>query len=223
MTFADLFVILMLVVLEGLLSLDNALVLAVQVKHLPKHQQGRALTWGMYGAVAFRILALVFVSYLMQIAWLKACGAAYLLVLAWRGLSATKSNSYDAKPGLAGFGFWQTVVLVEFTDIVFSIDSIMTAVGMSTKHAVVFIGGFLGIVMMRFAATIFVRLMNLFPRLERTAYWLVAVVGGKLMLELFKVDFHSYTKPGFWLQWTCFGLALGYGLTERNKIQETAG
>ena len=55
-----------LVLLEGLLSADNALVLAVMVRHLPKNQQRRVLFWGIWGAVGFRVLALLLSSILLQ-------------------------------------------------------------------------------------------------------------------------------------------------------------
>ena len=55
-----------LVLLEGLLSADNALVLAVMVRHLPKNQQRRVLFWGIWGAVGFRVLALLAASILLH-------------------------------------------------------------------------------------------------------------------------------------------------------------
>jgi predicted tellurium resistance membrane protein TerC len=55
-----------LVLLEGLLSADNALVLAVMVRHLPKNQQRRVLFWGIWGAVGFRVLALLLASVLLH-------------------------------------------------------------------------------------------------------------------------------------------------------------
>ena len=71
-----------LVVLEGLLSADNALVLAVMVRHLPKPQQKRALRYGMLGAFVFRLIAVVFASTLLQYWILKVLGGVYLLYIA---------------------------------------------------------------------------------------------------------------------------------------------
>jgi len=71
-----------LVVLEGLLSADNALVLAVMVRHLPRHQQKRALRYGMLGAFGFRLIAVVFASTLLHYWILKVLGGLYLLYIA---------------------------------------------------------------------------------------------------------------------------------------------
>ena len=81
--FADLVTIGLLVLLEGLLSADNALVLAILVLSLPRAQQRRALRYGMVGAFGFRAVAVLLASYLMQVAWVKLAGGAYLAYLAY--------------------------------------------------------------------------------------------------------------------------------------------
>lgn len=67
-----------LVVLEGLLSADNALVLAVMVKHLPEKQRKKALTYGLIGAYFFRFLFIGLGMILIKFWWIKLLGAAYL-------------------------------------------------------------------------------------------------------------------------------------------------
>ena len=61
----DLAVIGLLIVLEGVLSIDNALVLGILAKRLPKRQQGRALTYGLVGAFVFRLIAIALAAYLL--------------------------------------------------------------------------------------------------------------------------------------------------------------
>lgn len=77
-----------LIIIEGLLSVDNAAVLATMVMDLPKHQRHKALRYGIVGAYVFRGLCLLFASFLVQIWWLKPIGGLYLLYLVvdwWRG------------------------------------------------------------------------------------------------------------------------------------------
>ena len=201
--------ILFLIFMEGLLSFDNALALAVMCRHLPPEQQRRALTYGMAGAFFFRALALVFLTYLMQNVWVKILGGSYLLWLT----TAFFLRSDEEKPTAAQAttaDFWRTVVLVELTDIAFSVDSILAAVAVSSEWWVVFTGGILGIIMMRFAAGAFISLLNRFPKLEQTAYLLVGLVGAKLILEgWWKVDFHSGTP--FWIFWGCMAISITLG------------
>ena len=70
-----------LVIIESLLSVDNAAVLATLVIDLPKEQRSKALRYGILGAYAFRGLAMIFASYLIGFWWLKPIGGLYLLWL----------------------------------------------------------------------------------------------------------------------------------------------
>src|ERR1044072_3429278 len=78
----DLLVIGILVVLEGELSIDNALVLGLLARRLPKHLQGRALTYGLVGAFVFRVIAIATAAYLLEWRVAKLLGGAYLLWVA---------------------------------------------------------------------------------------------------------------------------------------------
>src|SRR2546425_13006889 len=82
----DLLVIGLLVVLEGTLSIDNALVLGLLARRLPKNLQGRALTYGLIGAFVFRIIAIGAAAYLLRWRWVKLIGGLYLLYVALRHL-----------------------------------------------------------------------------------------------------------------------------------------
>lgn len=190
--------ILLLVFMEGVLSLDNAMVLAVLAKSLPHSQQRRALTYGMVGAFAFRAISLLLLNYLMQATWLKLLGGGYLLWMAYSHFTsgAQEENRVNSKPR----SFWATVAIIEMTDIAFSVDSILAAVAVSPNFYVVLVGGILGIIMMRVAANGFIKLLNRFPRLEHTAYLLVAVIGAKLVLEYFGINLHhGIGAVGFWI------------------------
>ena len=80
-TGSDLLTVSLLVALEGLLSADNAMVLAVLVLGLPKSEQRKALRYGILGAFAFRIVAIIFAAWLINIRVVMLIGAAYLLWL----------------------------------------------------------------------------------------------------------------------------------------------
>ncbi len=183
-TFAigDLGVVLILIGLEGLLSADNALVLAIMVRHLPKDQQRRALLYGLGGAFVFRLIAIVLASKILALWWLQAVGAAYLLFLPLKHfLSRSHGGGDEAKN--AGKAFWPTVVAVEVADIAFALDSVLAGVAMvrgQDKIWVVYFGAIIGVVLLRFAASFFVKLLDQFPDLDHVAYLLVGWVGVKL-------------------------------------------
>ncbi|MCO5141484.1 MAG: hypothetical protein M9962_00160 [Oligoflexia bacterium] len=222
-TGADLMAVGFLIFLEGILSIDNALVLALLVRHLPKDLQKKALVYGIAGAVIFRIAAISMASYLMEWRWVKFVGGAYLVYLALAYLLTKNKDEQDEdKPGRER-GFLMTVLVVELTDIAFAVDSILTAVALSNKLWVVVTGGLLGLLMMRFAAGVFIKLLDRFPRFEGTAYLLVFIIGVKLLVDGFhlpNIDFHSFSSPAFWIFWLSMLAALGWGFVPHKTNQE---
>lgn len=170
-----------LVVLEGLLSGDNALVLAIMVRHLPREQQKKALLYGLGGAFFFRLVAILFATVILKQWWLQAIGAAYLILISVKHFVGSRSEK-EVKP--VGKGFWPTVIAVELTDIAFAIDSVLAGITFihndSRKIWVVLFGAIVGIVLLRFAAGAFVRILDRYPVLDHVAYALVAWVGVKL-------------------------------------------
>ena len=185
---ADLVTIGLLVLLEGLLSADNALVLAILVLGLPKRDQRKALRYGIVGAFFFRIVAILLAVHLIQVGFVKLIGAAYLLWLSYSHFfgRAAGEDRRVIKPATAWLGlspFWATVVKVELTDIVFAIDSILVAVAISSKLWVIITGGILGIVMMRLLIGQLLPLIRKYPPLVDGAFVIIAWVAVKLLLE----------------------------------------
>jgi YkoY family integral membrane protein len=187
---ADLVTILLLVLLEGLLSADNAMVLAVLVLGLPRSEQQKALRYGIIGAFVFRGLAIVFAAQMIQLSLVKLIGGAYLLWLPYQhffrgGDASERRTPVPARAWLGMSAFWATVVKVELTDIVFAIDSILVAVAMSPKLWVVLTGGILGIVAMRLVIGQMLAIVRRYPALVDGAFIIIAWVGLKLFIEYF--------------------------------------
>jgi YkoY family integral membrane protein len=185
---SDLLTVALLVALEGLLSADNAMVLAVLVLGLPKREQRKALRYGIAGAFAFRTIATLLAYYLIRLGWVKLVGAGYLLYLVYRHFgtgesAAERRQPRRAKPWMGLSAFWSTVVKVELTDVVFAIDSILVAVAMSPKMWVILTGGILGILMMRLVIGQFLSLVQRYPPLVDGAFVIIAWVGVKLLVE----------------------------------------
>lgn len=193
-------VLLVLVGLEGLLAADNAVVMAVMVKHLPKEQQKKALFYGLLGAFVFRFLALFMITFLVNIWQVQALGAAYLLFISIKHIYDSRKKNDEINEveenEAKGSGFWFTVLKVELADIAFAIDSMLAAVAIAVtlphlgefeigginggQFAVMFLGGVIGLIIMRFAAHKFVKLLEKYPTLETAAFLIVGWVGVKL-------------------------------------------
>lgn len=198
--FASLTVIVNLVLIESLLSVDNAAVLATMVLDLPKDQRRKALKYGILGAYLFRGLCLLFASLLIGIWWFKPVGGIYLLILAIRHfftkpkktdeslqeeLEHTK-DSWLYRKTLGAFGnFWATVILVELMDLAFSIDNVIAANAYTKNIILIWAGVFIGILAMRFVAQGFVKLMEKYPFLDTCAYLVIGLLGAKLTLSVY--------------------------------------
>jgi YkoY family integral membrane protein len=223
---SDLLTIALLVALEGLLSADNAMVLAVLVLGLPKAQQRKALRYGILGAFGFRTVAILAAAYLIQLGWVKLLGAGYLLYLVYRHFGGGESGDDRRKPppATAAFGlsaFWATVVKVELTDIVFAIDSILVAVAMSPKLWVILTGGVLGIIAMRLVIGQLLSLVERYPPLVDGAFIIIAWVGLKLLIEYLHVEGYVAFEIPKWLSLglivVIFGLAFAYARREERR------
>jgi len=205
---SDLVTIGLLVLLEGLLSADNALVLAILVLGLPRHQQRKALRYGILGAFAFRITATVFAAYMIRLWWVKLAGALYLLWLPYHHFSQQGGAEERRRVRAATrwgplSAFWTTVIKVELTDVVFAVDSILVAVAMSSKLWVIVTGGVLGIVAMRMLIGQLLVFVQRYPPLVDAAFVIIAWVGLKLLIEFL----HQVHVIGFEIpRWLSLGL-----------------
>ena len=155
--------------MECLLSVDNAVVLAAQTRVLPTlREQEESLFYGIWGSYLFRFLVI----------GIKFFG---------------KQPIHKQKQSVAGKltgrkRFWAVVAQIEFTDIVFSVDSVLAALAVSSNPVIVLIGGLIGILCMRGIAEVIMKLMRKVPELEPMAYLLIAVIAVKLFLTVPAID-----------------------------------
>jgi tellurite resistance protein TerC len=178
-------VIISLIIIEGLLSVDNALAIAAMANHLPGKQKYMALKFGIIGAYLFRGLCLAFAAWVIANPWLKICGAAYLIYLMCEHFTGGGDEDNDGESdSKTQRGFLATIIAIEIMDLSLSVDNIVAAVAMSPKLWVVCTGVFIGILALRFVAGACIKLIEKFPILEETAFLLIGYVGFILVYEL---------------------------------------
>ena len=185
----DWMIILSLILIECLLSVDNAIVLAAQTQKLPtKKEQEKSLFYGIWGAYIFRFLLIGLGSYLINFWEIKVIGAAYLMYLSvkhfWGRAHPHKEHPSKKKRRPVLPLFWSVVISIEAMDVVFSIDSILASLAISPNPVIVLIGGLVGILAMRGVAEIIMRLLEIVPELEVVAYGLIALIAVKLFLTI---------------------------------------
>lgn len=202
----DWMMILTLILMECLLSVDNAVVLAAQTQVLPtKKQQEKSLLYGLWGAYLFRFIVIGIGTYLINFWEIKLLGGLYLFYLVYKYFydlrhpekvkadekskeEAEKEKLLNKKKHRLSL-FWRTVISIESMDIVFSIDSVLAALAMSSNPVVVLIGGMIGILCMRGVAEVIIKLMKIIPELQTMAYILIAIIALKLLLSLPPLNF----------------------------------
>jgi tellurite resistance protein TerC len=229
LSWSTIVIIVQLIFLEGILSIDNAAVLGAMAAPLPTDQPipwPRALHWlqepsaqllgmqreaalkvGLLGAYLGRFLMLLIATLIVRNVWLRVLGATYLIYLAVEHMAHLEAHTGDEQATGAAtnhkrqVGFWSTVAVIELADLAFSLDNVVAAITLSHQLWVVMVGVGLGIIAMRFAATLFTRLIEWEPALQIGAYLLVFSLGVELLLKEF---FHLHLA-----ELAQFGISLG--------------
>jgi tellurite resistance protein TerC len=184
-------IIISLIVIEGLLSVDNALAIAAMASHLPGKQKYIALRLGIIGAYAFRGLVLLIAAWIIQNEWVKWFGAAYLVYLMCSHLTQAEHGEDESLGGKKKPGLFMTIAQIELMDLSLSVDNVIAAVALAPKGPdgqekmwVVYTGVAIGILALRLAAGVCIRLLQKYPILAQTAFLLVGYVGFILVFEL---------------------------------------
>jgi tellurite resistance protein TerC len=214
-----LYIIVQVIFLEGILSIDNAAVLGAMVSVLPQKdmipwpgplkflgpivhrilggQRYAALKVGLLGAYIGRGLMLVLANFVIHNPYLKILGAGYLIKLAFENLGEPEAGEDDQirTKRIEGKNFWSVVIAVELADLAFSLDNVVAVVALSNNLYVVMFGVFIGILTMRFAASIFTLMILKEPILKSAAYLVVFNIGAELLLdEFFGIEVNAGLK-----------------------------
>ena len=206
-----------LAMLEILLSADNAIILAMLSSALPYALRAKALYIGTLSAFFLRALALVAIATLIEYQWIQLFGAAYLLYLSLRYFARKK----DRMLLLTGSqNFWKTVLLIELFDLAFALDSILAGVAfirtnasLESKLWIIYVGGMLGLLGVRFAAHLFSEFIHRFPKFKTSAYLMIGWIGLKLGVTTLTAPPPSLEFV-FWIGIVCFLL---FGLISKPR------
>jgi YkoY family integral membrane protein len=216
--------LLTLAFVELSLSADNAIVLALLTHSLNPHLRKKALLIGSLSAFFFRGLAILGVNYLLNYLWIQLIGGAYLIYLSLRYFCSKKGSA--SLKDLQNFSFWKTVFLIEAFDLAFAVDSILAGMAfiassqipgaLNPKLWIVYFGGMIGLLGIRYAAHWFSELIEKFPGLEMSTYLMVGWIGLKLSYEG-AASFLPHKIAYEPLFWTILALFFLLGFTARPK------
>ena len=185
-------VILGLILIEGLLSVDNALAIAAMAAHLDEKRRATAMNIGYIGAYGFRVLALLFASYIIDNHWIMFIGALYLVWLMCAHFAGQKGVAEDEGEvvNVHHRTFAGTITMISLMDLSLSVDNVVAAIALSPNDLwPVYVGVTIGIIALRLVAGVAVKMIEKYPVLEHTAFVLVGYVGLLLLTEL---QFHDF-------------------------------
>ncbi len=175
-----------LIALELLLSADNAVALASLTKSLDSSElRSRALNIGITISLLFRIILIILSNVLLKFIIIRVFAGFYLIYLFFSNvfLNSDIENAENRTDNKNNLRFLRVVALLSITDFAFSIDSITTAVAISDQYILIIFGAVIGVLALRFTSGIFLKLLDIFSRLETAGYVAILIVGIKLLLN----------------------------------------
>ncbi|TVP58284.1 MAG: DUF475 domain-containing protein [Nodularia sp. (in: Bacteria)] len=208
-------VLLILVLLEAVLSADNAIALAAIAQGLEdKELERKALNFGLVVAYVLRISLILTATWIQKYWQFELLGAAYLLWLVFQHFTSEEAD--DAHHGPRFKSLLQAIPVIAFTDLAFSLDSVTTAIAVSQEKWLVLTGATIGIITLRFMTGLFIRWLDEFKNLEDAGYITVAFVGLRLLMRVI----NDNLVPPEWAVITAIALVLVWGFSQRNVIEE---
>ncbi len=207
-----LFLLVILVALEAVLSADNAIALASIAQGLEDEElERRALNFGLLVAFVLRMALILTATWVIKFWQFELLGALYLLWLVFQHFS-TPEGPEGEHHGPRFASLWQAIPLIALTDLAFSLDSVTTAIAVSDKTWLILTGATIGIITLRFMAGLFIRWLDEYLHLEDAGYITVGLVGLRLLLKVVADDL----VPPEWLMITAIGLLFIWGFSKRN-------
>ena len=172
------------------LSGDNAVVIALAARSLPRKQQKQAIFWGSAAAIILRILLTLFAVALLALPWLKLVGSALLL---WIGIKLLVPD--DEEPGVtASDNLLVAIRTILIADLVMSLDNVIAVAAAAGGHwGLMIVGLAISIPIVIFGATLLVKLMERFPVIITIGAALIGFVAGEMAWE--DIAISDWTSP----------------------------
>ncbi|MBD3917984.1 TerC family protein [Paenibacillus sp. PR3] len=194
--------LLQIVFIDLVLAGDNAIVIGMAARNLPKAQQRKAVIGGTIGAVVIRAVATLLVVHLLEIPWLLLVGGLLLLFIAYK-LLVQEEDHDNIK---AGSTLWQSIRTIIIADAAMGLDNVIAVAGAAHGNdLLVILGLLISIPIVVWGSTLFIRLINRFP-------WIVYIGSGVLAYTAAKMVTHEEKLKSFfdnaWVLWGFIALCI---------------
>jgi YjbE family integral membrane protein len=188
--------LLAIVVIDLVLAGDNAIVIALAARNLPKPLQRRAVLWGTVGAVVVRASLTVGVLWLLQIPGLMLAGGALLMWIAYRLLTGDDGGrEHDLAPAM---GFWAAMRTIVIADAVMGLDNVLAVAGAAHgSMLLVVLGLLISIPIVVWGSTLILHWIERFPSILYIGGAVLAWTAAKMIVGEPMVEEELAARPGF--------------------------
>ncbi len=169
-----------IVIIDFILAGDNAVVIAMAVRSLPKEQRRKGIVYGSAAAVLLRVILTFFVARILAISYVKLVGG---IVILWIAVKLFVEDEEAVEAGREATSLWHAVRIIVIADITMALDN-MLAVG-AASHGNLFLllfGLGLSIPLVVFASSLLSMLMDRFPVIIYVGAALLGKIGGEMII-----------------------------------------
>ncbi|PLR79530.1 hypothetical protein CVD25_21765 [Bacillus canaveralius] len=189
--------LLAIIVIDLVLAGDNAILIGLAARNLPKGQQKKVILWGSVGAILIRIVATLTVVWILKIPGLHLVGGLLLVIIAYK-LLAEENDHSDVK---AGENFWSAIRTVIIADALMGLDNVLAVAGASHGNiALVILGLLISVPIVMWGSTLMLKWIDRFPIIITIGSAILAWTASKMIInEPFLHDYFSNAiiKYGF--------------------------
>ncbi len=207
-----------ILIINILLSGDNAIVIAMASRNLPEHLQKRAIRWGTFGAIALRILFVFLMINLLQLPFIQLIGGIMLLIVAYK-LLVDKHENDNVK---SGESLREAVTIIIFADVIMSLDNVLAVAAVADSDLILVIAGIiLSIPIILTASEFILKLIQKYPIIIYLGAALLAWTAGEMMLKEERVtqffELHGLSELLLLIAITILTLIIG-GLRRKQNL-----
>ena len=178
--------LLQVVLIDLVMSGDNAIIIGMAVAGLPKENRGRIIFWGVAGATVLRILFAALTTELLQIIGLTLAGGLLLLWVAWRMYRELRSKGRPeaGEGGLKSKTPRQAMLQIIAADVSMSLDNVLAVAGAARDHRIVlWIGLSLSIVLMAIASNAIAKILDRYHWIAWIGFAIILYVAGDMIWD----------------------------------------
>ncbi|HZG61650.1 MAG TPA: TerC family protein [Anoxybacillus sp.] len=185
-----------IIIIDLVLAGDNAIVIGLAARNLPKHQQKQAIIWGTVGAIVIRALATLAVVWLLKIPGLLLVGGILLVWIAYKLLIEEKGHDVEA-----GSSMWEAIRTIIIADALMGLDNVLAVAGAAHgSFLLVILGLLISVPIVVWGSTLILKWIERFPIIVTIGAGVLAWTASKMIVdEPFLEEYFAnpFVKYGF--------------------------